>query len=181
MTASEMRMAVFLRDGACLAPRLDPDAGPCRDKWGHRLHGAASYLSPEVGEADYVRRDALAARHVLPEDCVWLCPGHHRGTGATAGYVWATAHRDELVAYLAPLRAKATHEHRYPQHDDDEGRCVCGHSPHAPGVTKTVRQPGGEGVSAVHPPAPSPSAEPVRGGGSALPAGGASLKYRGMR
>jgi hypothetical protein len=52
---------------------------------------------------------------------------------------------------------------------------------HAPGVTSTVRQPGSEGVSAVHPPAPSPSAEPVRGGGSALPRGDTSLRFRGVR
>ena len=71
------------------------------------MSNAPIFLALSDGEMDYVRRGSRGARHVLACDHVWLCASHHRGTGATAGYVWATAHRDLLAAYLAPLRAMA--------------------------------------------------------------------------
>ena len=55
---------------------------------------------------DYVRQGAIGARHELACDHVWLCPWHHRGTGPTAGVVWATSHRPQLRAYLEPYRAR---------------------------------------------------------------------------
>ena len=92
----EVRAAVVLRDGGCVAPRIDPRAGPCFDWLGRPL------THPLVGiEVDYVNRGSRGGRHELAGDHVTLCPGHHRGTGpGTHGYIWATAHRAELRAYL---------------------------------------------------------------------------------
>ena len=71
------------------------------------MSNAPVFLALDDGEMDYVRRVSRGARHILPCDHVWLCAGHHRVTGATAGYVWATANRDLLVRHLAPLRKAA--------------------------------------------------------------------------
>jgi hypothetical protein len=96
MSVGAMRMAVFLRDMGCVAPRIDPDAGPCRDVWGMKAPA-----HPLAGmELDYVRRGSSDRHHVSERDHVTLCPGHHRGTGAQAGATWATSHREELRAYL---------------------------------------------------------------------------------
>jgi hypothetical protein len=93
------RAAVLERDGDCIAPLIDKDAGPCRDKWGD----VKTFPFPQDElEADYVKLGAHGARHELPIDHVALCPGHHRGTGSQRGYVWATAHRAELRSYLEP-------------------------------------------------------------------------------
>jgi len=91
-----VRWEVWSRDQGCVARKVDEHAGPCRDAWGGLIPDAGV----DVGEMDYVRLDSVGPRHVLPEDHVWLCPGHHRGTGPSKGYVWATAHRPELRAYL---------------------------------------------------------------------------------
>jgi hypothetical protein len=107
VTINDVRIEVALRDIGCVAPRLDPNAGPCRDRWGDPMGGAPLFLALVDGEMDYVRHGATGTRHLLPSDHVWLCPGHHRGTGASAGYVWATAHREALRAYLSGVRAAA--------------------------------------------------------------------------
>lgn len=99
-----MRWEVLTRDGGCVAPRLDPRAGPCRDRWGYE----PKMLHLDELEADYVRLGAKGDRHELPEDHVAVCPGHHRGTGASGGYQWATAHREELRAYLDGLQQRGT-------------------------------------------------------------------------
>ena len=96
MTVGEMRAAVLIRDGGCIAIRLDWQAGPCRDQWGAHI---PEDCLPEM-ELDYIRLRATGKRHELASDHVTLCPGHHRGTGAQQGYVWATAHRAELREYL---------------------------------------------------------------------------------
>lgn len=93
-----MRMVVILRDGGCVALRLDPAAGPCYDQWGDPITHPLLHL-----EADYVRRGATGGRHEKASDHAALCPGHHRGTGPNGGYVWATAHREEMRAYLDGL------------------------------------------------------------------------------
>lgn len=89
-----MRTVVMLRDHGCVAPRLDPDAGPCADRWGQPLQ------HPLDLEMDYIRRGATGLRHVLASDHVALCARHHRGAGTTGGYVWGTAHRELLRGYL---------------------------------------------------------------------------------
>ena len=107
MTTADVRIEVATRDVGCIAPQLDPGCGPCRDRWGTIIGDPARYLSLDEGEMDYVRQDAIGARHQLPEDHVWLCPGHHRGTGPSHGVVWATAHRPELRGYLSAWREPA--------------------------------------------------------------------------
>lgn len=97
MTVGAVRMVVFLRDGGCVAPRLDPGAGPCADQWGDPLPGDRHLIGLEM---DYVRRGATGKRHELARDHVALCAGHHRGTGPQGGAVWATAHRALLRGYL---------------------------------------------------------------------------------
>ena len=95
-SVAALRELVMKRDRYfCQAWAIDPEAGVCHDR-----DGWAWTTSPYDLEMDYVRRGAHGARHELPEDHVTLCPGHHRGTGQQAGYVWATAHRAEMRAWL---------------------------------------------------------------------------------
>lgn len=97
MKPGETRRAVLLRDGDCMARSIDPEAGPCYDRWGNAIPGRVPL---DDLEADFVRRGALGARHERPEDHVALCPGHHRGAGPSRGIQWATAHRDEMRRWL---------------------------------------------------------------------------------
>lgn len=93
------RLEVYGRDQGCVARMVDPESGPCYDAWGVVI--ANGFVLPyDVGEMDYVRLGATGDRHQLPEDHVWLCPGHHRGTGPSRGYVWATANRRKERDYL---------------------------------------------------------------------------------
>jgi hypothetical protein len=87
----KVRDEVFARDGGCVARRIDPDAGPCFDRWGRPM---MAYDLAHC-EMDFVRHGSRGRHHELPADHLTLCPGHHRGAGASAGYVWATvaAHR----------------------------------------------------------------------------------------
>lgn len=105
MTADPMwRTLVMLRDQGCVAPVLDPDAGPCYGKWGDPLDWPQRW---DDLEADYIERGAHGPRHVLAKDHVALCPGHHRGMGPQAGRVWAkeAGRRDTLRAYLEERNA----------------------------------------------------------------------------
>lgn len=104
MTVGDVRTEVALRDVGCVAPRIDPDCGPCRDRWGNEMSNAPTFLALDDGEMDYVRYGATGPRHKLASDHVWICPGHHRW--AVAGSVWATSHRHDERAYLDRL-AKA--------------------------------------------------------------------------
>jgi len=92
----EMRYRVIARDGGCVAPLLDPEAGPCYDQWGAPVP-ATSW--PEL-EIDHVRWRPGMQKHKYAADHVAMCPGHHRGTGPNAGAQWATGHRPQLRAYL---------------------------------------------------------------------------------
>jgi hypothetical protein len=58
---------------------------------------------------DYVRLGSHGKRHELVIDHVQVCPGHHRGTGPSAGYQWATSHRPLLRAYLEACLAFPEH------------------------------------------------------------------------
>ena len=98
----DVRHTVYARDARCVARTIDPQAGPCYDRWGKHL--LPEEVGWEEGEMDYVRLGATAPRHVFEGDHVWLCPGHHRGTGPSAGYQWATSHRREEREYLESLR-----------------------------------------------------------------------------
>lgn len=73
--------AVLDRDRDCVAPRLDPDAGPC----GGRL--TREHVRPGGG--------AMGAPRVTRIDTVViLCERHHLWTG------WATSHKPLLRTYL---------------------------------------------------------------------------------
>jgi len=100
-----MRWEVLTRDGGCVAPRLDPAAGPCYDQWGF----APRMLHLDELEADYQKLTARGERHELAEDHVALCPGHHRGTGPNRGRVWATANRALLREYLDGIQERGSH------------------------------------------------------------------------
>ncbi len=102
-TVSQVRTAVISRDDGCVARRIDPKAGPCRD-WQGRV---VDRVPLDQLEADYVRLGARAPRHRDPWDHQALCPGHHRGVGAQRGYVWATAHRAEARDRLEDLRKES--------------------------------------------------------------------------
>lgn len=95
MTPGECREAVLARDRVCQAPILSYSAGPCYNRW-----GGTRVNEPDDLEIDYVRREAVGARHELPVDHIALCPGHHRGTGPQGGFVWATANRELMAIHL---------------------------------------------------------------------------------
>lgn len=99
-----VRWAVYSRDdGLCIAFRTDEHAGPCYDRWGHILpQGRVPF---DEGEMDYVRFGASYPRHKSPRDHVWACPGHHRGTGPSAGFQWCTSNRARERAYLDEVNA----------------------------------------------------------------------------
>ena len=92
-----VRSEILIRDGGCVAPVLDWDAGPCYDKWGERF---PAFHPMDQLEVDYVRLGAKGPRHVLAEDHVTLCPGHHRGTGPNHGRQWGPGHRQVERDYL---------------------------------------------------------------------------------
>lgn len=93
-----LRWDVFSRNRRCEAALIDKQAGPCYDRWGHTVHpGRATW---NEGEMDYVRLESHGQRHELVFDHIWLCPGHHRGTGPSAGYQWATANRRQQREWL---------------------------------------------------------------------------------
>jgi hypothetical protein len=98
-TVGMMRSVVIHRDGGrCVAPLIDPDAGPCYDRWGDPP-------KPYDVEIDYIERGASAPRHVLASDHASLCAGHHRGMGPQAGRVWAlqSGRREQLREWLSKL------------------------------------------------------------------------------
>ena len=80
----DVALAVYQRDGVCVAPLLDRDAGPCSS----------------TIELAHVHDEPTAARRAPsdPAHLVTLCAWHHRGS--KAGHVWATANRPLLRAYL---------------------------------------------------------------------------------
>ena len=76
----ELAIAVFARDGGCLAPRLGGSAIDC----GGRLTLDHVKDQPRMG-----KRAPSNPAHLAT-----ICENHHLWTG------WATAHRPELRAYL---------------------------------------------------------------------------------
>lgn len=94
MRVGEVREAVIQRDQGCLAPRLDPAAGECRDKWGTLVTGTLRGM-----EVDRIREHPTmgkAPSHLDATHMVAVCSFHHQGG-------WATSHRPELRAYLRRL------------------------------------------------------------------------------
>ena len=88
----EVALAVFTRDGGCIAPRL---GGSFMDCWGrNRVEHVKA--EPRMGR----RAESIAERLVT------LCEGHTE-PGMRAGYVWATAkeNREACREYLARVTA----------------------------------------------------------------------------
>lgn len=81
---------LFLRDGTCVAPRIDPDCGPC---WGR------STVEHVLEES----RMGVRALSVIGR-CVLACEGHTE-PGMKAGRVWNLSHKEELRAYLLEVNA----------------------------------------------------------------------------
>ena len=96
----EVAEAVLARDHGCVAPRIDPMAGPCRDRWGVLV----SPSDRRALELDHIHADGSThgkrADSTIAE-LVVVCAFHHRGTGRSAGAAqWATANRDLLRRYI---------------------------------------------------------------------------------
>jgi hypothetical protein len=87
----ELRIAIFERDGGCIAPRL---GGTAHDCWG-RLTLAHVKDEPRAG----VRAPSD------PAHLVTVCQGHAED-GARAGYVWVTDKRN-IAALREHLRSVA--------------------------------------------------------------------------
>lgn len=97
MSPSECRRIVIERDGGCVAPLVDKDAGPCYDRWGMPLPPNPRTVHFEI---DFIRHGKPFKRHEDPQVHVTLCAGHHRGTGPSHGWCWATSNRPLLRRYL---------------------------------------------------------------------------------
>lgn len=82
-----LRAAVFSRDGGCMAPRLDPHAGPC---------GGRLTLDHVQHQMMFGRRAPHDEAHLVAE-----CERHH--IWAQSGVNWATSHRPLLREYLRGL------------------------------------------------------------------------------
>lgn len=84
----ELALAVFARDGGCIAPRL---GGSYMDCFGRNRI--------EHVQTGYGRMGRRAASSM--QTCLTLCEGHTE-TGARAGYVWCTdrANRQAMREYL---------------------------------------------------------------------------------
>lgn len=94
----QLRQRVFARDGSeCLAPMLDPDAGPCG-----LLRPGDFYIHPEELTYEHVPRFSGVGVRADDriEEALTLCRWHNAGG-------WANSHRHEERRHLAVL---------YPEH-----------------------------------------------------------------
>ena len=113
--APSTRAYVLARDSyQCQAPRLDPDAGPCRDAFGsiltryHFLHDPGPvYLQMSHTKPRGELSMQMKAKSI-PANLITLCPGHH--TGTEAGSCWEVVHREAIRDHLASLTMLATSE-----------------------------------------------------------------------
>lgn len=102
-----VRQDVLRRDGyRCLAPRLDPQAGWCRDAFGNIITGwPARDRGPVYIQMSHTKpRGQLALSRKAesePRNLISLCPFHH--TGTTAGSNWEAVHRESIRDHLERL------------------------------------------------------------------------------
>jgi hypothetical protein len=91
----ETAMETFFRDGfRCLAPRLDPECGPCSDEL----------------TVEHVRYAAACGGPRAPSKTTrWLATlcTNHTEPGMKAGRVWNLSHKAELRTYLASFKEAA--------------------------------------------------------------------------
>ncbi len=87
----ELRIALFERDGSCIAPLVGGSANDCFGR------STIEHVKSDL------RMGVRAASDL--EHCVVLCEGHSEN-GRRAGYQWNTAkpNRDAVREYLASVR-----------------------------------------------------------------------------
>jgi hypothetical protein len=100
-------VAVTRRDGGCVAPLLDPKAGPCYDRWG-QLMARTEIAKCEIDHWDWRGRGKRRAQATV-EQVVMGCPGHHRGTGPNGGRAWMTANRDLIGKWVRGEISRGRH------------------------------------------------------------------------
>jgi hypothetical protein len=92
--------AVYLRDGGCVAPLIDPTAGACRDSWGFTR---PRHFRP-ILTFDHLRDEPGGFKPCFCVDhLTTICWWHH--DAAQSG--WATSHRPELRKYHRKFAADA--------------------------------------------------------------------------
>lgn len=94
----EVAAYVFYHDGRCIAPKVDPDAGPCSGR---------STLDHVHDEHGVGKKRALSDIWHL----VAVCEGHSE-SGAKGGHIWNTSHRQ--------LERDWIREHRPPRPTTDD-------------------------------------------------------------
>lgn len=88
-----LRRRVLARDRhRCVAPTLDVNAGPCRNRWGY----PHCFMADDDLTLDHVKDQPMMGKRAPSDEAhlVTLCWGHHLGG-------WATARRPLLREYLA--------------------------------------------------------------------------------
>jgi len=90
------RVGLAVLTPTCVAPLIDPDAGPCAGR------STLDHLKEEP-------RMGVRATSV-PEHLVSLCQGHTED-GMKAGHIWNTSHRPELREYLVRVNHRCTRCH----------------------------------------------------------------------
>lgn len=106
MTAEQRLDVLAADDYRCVAPKIDPGCGPCRNFYGEVIQT----LGPMHPDRD------LTVEHVVPgygrlgrradndlSQMTTLCWFHHLGHGAKGqgGSIWALGHKADLRRYLA--------------------------------------------------------------------------------
>lgn len=99
---------VTSRDGfRCVAPVVDPESGPCHDRWGQDIERwPVRRMDRNLLTIAHVKDgDAQSMGKRAPSDAnhlVLLCWGHHEGAGERRGHCWGTKREglEALRAYL---------------------------------------------------------------------------------
>jgi hypothetical protein len=104
----ELWERVYERDERrCIAPRLDPGCGPCRDKWGEPIKKASTRAYPrQTLTFAHIKTDPGGARRDHEAFGVMACWGHHVA-GRGEGSMWIT--RDDALELVRDYL-----EERYP-------------------------------------------------------------------
>jgi hypothetical protein len=90
----ELHDYIIKIDGGCIAPQVDPEAGPCSG----RLTLDHVKIELRLGK----RAESVENRLVT------VCEGHSEN-GAKAGHQWNTSHRDLERGWIADREAKRVH------------------------------------------------------------------------
>ncbi len=96
----DLRRLVYARDSGCIARKLQGDEVNETDAWGMTLERPLHFRDMEFDHVQEGYGRMAAKAEDRAERGVSICSGHHRGTGNSAGFVWATANRPLLRTYL---------------------------------------------------------------------------------